>query len=99
MAKTPTIMHGKGYAWKVSNGRGGWTVCNWAEPSSGTTFQNSRPSPEATQVQVIIMPRTEFAAIVKREKALAARERKCAAIEYEALQATKSSVGKMEKQP
>lgn len=92
MPKTSTIIHGKGYAWKVSNGRGGWTVCNWAEPGNGAMFKNSRPSPEAMPVQVAIVPRAEFAALVKREKALAERERKCAAIEYEALQVTKSPV-------
>lgn len=81
-----SVIHGNGYAWMVSNGRGGWTICNWAEPQAESLFQKSRPSPEAKDVRVVIIPRAELAALTRREKAVAARERRCAAIEYRASQ-------------
>lgn len=87
-----SIIHGNGYAWMVSNGRRGWTICNWAEPTNSTLLQKSRPSPEAKDVRVVIVPVAELTALTKREKAVAARERRCASLEYNASQVPTNGV-------
>lgn len=83
-----------GWAWALP-GRNGLKLCNWAEPTKEVLEREAaendhKPSPDAVMVKVVLIPAVEFNELIRREKAVTAREQRCASIEYEASRRAKS---------
>lgn len=82
------------WAWALP-GRNGLQLCNWAEPTKETLERESaehdyKPSPDAVMVKVVLIPAVEFNELIRRDKAISERERRCAAIEYNATRSASS---------
>jgi hypothetical protein len=57
--KKPAPESSLAWAWEIADGRGGWTLCCWAEPSMTQLLAKPKPSPEARPVCVRITRNSE----------------------------------------
>lgn len=95
MARHQQIARSVGYAWGLPKRAGGLQLCNWAEPTKEalereSAEEDTKPSPDAVIVKVALIPETELKDLLRREKEVSQRERRCAAIEHEANRAAMS---------
>jgi hypothetical protein len=69
------------YAWTLEL-KGQETMCAWAEPTSKRLKETPKPSDESRVAKVAIVPFEYMHEFWRREAEISARERRCAAMEY-----------------
>src|ERR1700753_631512 len=98
MARHQQIIRTIAYAWALPKRNGGLQLCNWAEPTKEvlereSAEEDTKTSPDAVMVKVAIIPETELKDLLRREKEVSERERRCAVIEYGSDRATVGKEG------
>lgn len=92
------VPHVTAYAWTILL-RGREVLCNWAEPNKARLAQTNKPSDESRMAKVVLVPFNYIHELTQREKTIAARERRCASLEYNSeqyLKMKREQLGKTE---